>query len=371
MMDATNKDSAIRNWGDPGLTAVAFAAGAQFDTVSFTRGQHEILKSISFELRPREIICLVGPSGCGKTSILRLLGGAERVSSGRIAIDRKIVSDKNHFIPPERRNVGMVFQDFALFPHMTVMDNVLFGLNKIEPKAAHAQAANALQRVGLAHKAAAFPNTLSGGEQQRVALARAIAPRPSILLLDEPFSSLDQRLRDEVRIQTLAVLRETRSSCVIVTHDPEEALGLADRLIVMRSGQIVQIGTPEEIYKTPVDAETAAFFSPCNLIDAERTDDGLKTPFGLIPIRKADDTSAPLARVILRLHALEPCAPHEGRACLVKDHIYEGEFTRLTLIPEGLDTRFLARVPSHLTMKNGDLSHFRINPDHVVIFPLG
>lgn len=190
MTDAANTSLSVQAWGDPGLTAVAFAAGAQFDDVGFMRGDHEILKSISFELRPREIICLVGPSGCGKTTVLRLLGGAERISEGRITIDRKIVSDRNHFIPPERRNVGMVFQDFALFPHMSVMDNVLFGLNKIEAKAARAQANNALQRVGLAHKAKAFPNMLSGGEQQRVALARAIAPRPSILLLDEPFSAL-------------------------------------------------------------------------------------------------------------------------------------------------------------------------------------
>lgn len=270
MTDAANTSLSVQAWGDPGLTAVAFAAGAQFDDVGFMRGDHEILKSISFELRPREIICLVGPSGCGKTTVLRLLGGAERISEGRITIDRKIVSDRNHFIPPERRNVGMVFQDFALFPHMSVMDNVLFGLNKIEAKAARAQANNALQRVGLAHKAKAFPNMLSGGEQQRVALARAIAPRPSILLLDEPFSSLDRRLRDEVRTETLAVLRETRASCVIVTHDPEEALALADRVMVMRQGRIVQIGTPEEIYKKPVDPQTAEFSAPAILLKCEK-----------------------------------------------------------------------------------------------------
>lgn len=357
-------------WGDPGLTAVAFAAGAQFDNVGFLRGDQEILSAINFELRPREIICLVGPSGCGKTTVLRLLGGAERVSSGRITIDRKIVSDKNHFIAPERRHVGMVFQDYALFPHLSVMDNVLFGLNKIEKSAAHAQAVNALQRVGLIEKAKAFPNTLSGGEQQRVALARAIAPRPSILLLDEPFSSLDQRLRDEVRTQTLAVLRETRASCVIVTHDPEEALALADRVIVMRSGRIIQIGTPEDIYKNPIDSETAEFFSLCNIVDAEQSQEGLLTPFGIIPQPQQADRNLKNYRVILRLHALEPCAPSEGRACLVKEKIYEGEFTRLSLLPEGMEKLFWARVPSHMAVKLGDQKRFKINPEHSIVFPL-
>lgn len=369
MNDVVNTSLSTHTWGDPGLTAVAFAAGAKFDGVGFVRGENVILESISFELRPREIICLVGPSGCGKTTVLRLLGGAERVSTGRITIDRKIVSDKNHFIPPERRNVGMVFQDFALFPHLSVMDNVLFGLNKIEAKAARAQAANALQRVGLAHKAQFFPNTLSGGEQQRVALARAIAPRPSILLLDEPFSSLDQRLRDEVRTETLAVLRETRASCVIVTHDPEEALALADRVMVMRKGRIVQIGTPEEIYKNPVDPQTAEFFSPCNIVDARKTSAGFETPFGTIT-RSDHLPLNGLYRLILRLHALEPCSSNEGRACLVKEKIYEGEFTRLSLIPAGMERIFHARIPSHISIRTGEQKYFKINPEHTVLFPL-
>lgn len=370
MVETIDKSTMSLAWGSPGLTAVAFAAGAQFEDVGFTRGETDILKSISFELKPREIICLVGPSGCGKTSVLRLLGGAERRSSGRITIDRKIVSDANHFIPPERRNVGMVFQDFALFPHMRVLDNVLFGLNKIEAKAARALANNALQRVGMAHKANANPNTLSGGEQQRVALARAIAPRPSILLLDEPFSNLDQRLRDDVRAQTLAVLRETRASCIIVTHDPEEALSLADRVILMRKGQIVQIGTPEEIYRSPVDPQVAEFFSPCNIVDARKTITGYETPFGFVT--RKDDTM-PLERsyrLILRLHALEPCSSSEGRACLVKDKTYEGEFTRLSLIPAGLEQVFHARIPSHIPVNAGDHCYFKINAQHTISFPL-
>lgn len=353
-------------WGEPGLTAVAFAAGAEFDRVFFRKQKHEILSDISFELRPREIICLVGPSGCGKTSVLRLLGGAERVSSGRITIDRKIVSDHNHFIPPEKRRVGMVFQDFALFPHLTVMENILFGLNKVETVAAQAQAANALQRVGLTHKAKSFPSALSGGEQQRVALARAIAPRPSILLLDEPFSSLDQRLRDEVRTQTLSVLRETRSSCVIVTHDPEEALALADRLIVMRHGKIVQIGTPDAIYSHPVDHETAAFFSPCAVIEGKRSDGRIETAFGSVPSSHAQHNES--VSVVLRLHALEPCRSDQGCPCFVREKIFEGAYSRISLIPQGLDRPIWARIPSGTPIESGETHNFKVNPLHVVVF---
>jgi len=366
MSDEPETQPSSEQWGEPGLTAAAFAAGVKFDRVYFCKEKREILSNVTFELLPREIICLVGPSGCGKTSILRLLGGAENVSSGSITIDHKVVSDVDHFVPPEKRRVGMVFQDYALFPHLTVIENIQFGLNKIEAVAAKAQAANALERVGLSHKARSFPSALSGGEQQRVALARSIAPRPSILLLDEAFSSLDKRLRDEVRTQTLSVLRETRSSCIIVTHDPEEALSLADRLIVMRQGRIVQIGTPDIIYHQPVDYETAVFFSQCTIIEGERIPNGIKTVFGILPdVRPFDDVRVKIA---LRLHSLEPCPPEEGCLCLVKEKIFEGAFSRIRLIPQGLDLLIWVRIASDTVIKIGDIHNFKINPLHTLLF---
>ena len=352
-------------WGHAGLTAVSFASSAKFDKVCFIRNKHEIIKSASFELGLREIICLVGPSGCGKTTILRLLAGAERASSGCITIDQNVVSDRSHFSPPERRNVGIVFQDYLLFPHMSVIDNVLYGLHKFDKFSAQILAMNALERVGLREKIAYLPQALSGGEQQRVALARAIAPRPAIMLLDEPFSSLDQKLRREVRKHTFAILRETRSSCIIVTHDPEEALAFADRIIVMREGRIIQIGSPVEVYQSPVNREVAEYFSVCNILNARRTSQGIETPIGVIPYNDINKTFNG-SQVLFRLLALEPCDPSTGHICRVEGKIFEGEFTRLRIVVDDSFQPLWTLIPSTLAAKIGDYHHFRINPEQVI-----
>jgi iron(III) transport system ATP-binding protein len=238
-----------------------------------------VLDDVSLELRSGEVTCMLGPSGCGKSTLLRIAAGVERQDEGAVVVDGRVVSDATRHVPPEARQVGLVFQDFALFPHLRVAENVAFGLRG--PGAERAARARALlERVGLARHGRKYPHQLSGGEQQRVALARALAPRPRILLMDEPFSGLDNRLRDEIRDQTLDILKEERAAVLLVTHEPEEAMRMADRIALMRAGRIVQQGAPYNIYNNPVDKEAAMFFSDVNVIHGVVKNFATDTPFG-------------------------------------------------------------------------------------------
>jgi iron(III) transport system ATP-binding protein len=243
-----------------GKAGPVFAGEVVFENVSFTIQNKQILSNINLKLEAGKVACLLGASGCGKTTLLRLAAGILRPTSGRILLDGFEVSGARQFVPPEKRNMGLVFQDFALFPHMTALQNVAYGLYALERAEAHRVAALTLERVGLGHALGRYPTSLSGGEQQRVALARALVPRPQVILLDEPFSGLDQRLKEQVREDTLGLLRETRATALLVTHDPEEALAFADQIHVMQNGQLAQSGPPEELMHRPLRAATARFF---------------------------------------------------------------------------------------------------------------
>jgi iron(III) transport system ATP-binding protein len=224
-----------------------------------------VVRDVSFRVRPGEILCLLGPSGCGKSTTLRVIAGIERQVAGAIRADGLTLSDETTHLPPEARGVGLIFQDFALFPHLTVGQNVAFGLKGPRAETA-ARVAELLDRVDLEGYADKPPHMLSGGEQQRVALARALAPRPRIMLMDEPFSGLDNRLRDGIRDETLQLLKDEGTAVVLVTHEPEEAMRMADQIALMRDGQIVQKGAPYNIYNAPCDKAAAAFFSDINVI---------------------------------------------------------------------------------------------------------
>ncbi len=240
-------------------------------------GDVAVVDDVDLEVLPGEIVCLLGPSGCGKSTTLRIAAGVERQDAGTVAIDGGTVSDERRHLPPEARSVGLVFQDFALFPHLTIAENVEFGL----ARRARGGAEPMLARVGLSGYGAKYPHQLSGGEQQRVALARALAPNPRVMLMDEPFSGLDQRLRDEVRDASLSLLKAEGTGVLLVTHEPEEAMRMADRIALMREGRIVQIGAPYNIYNFPADRRAAAFFSDVNVISAVVRNGQTDTPFGL------------------------------------------------------------------------------------------
>ncbi|MDO5658974.1 MAG: ABC transporter ATP-binding protein [Paracoccus sp. (in: a-proteobacteria)] len=242
-------------------------------------GGRAVVDEVCFSVRPGEVACLLGPSGCGKSTTLRIIAGVDMQDSGTIHVDGKLVCDTVFRIPPERRQIGMMFQDFALFPHLSVADNVGFGL-KGGARANAARVDELLSRVRLSHHRDSYPHALSGGEQQRVALARALAPRPRVMLMDEPFSGLDERLRDGIRDDTLALLKEEGTAVLLVTHDPQEAMRMADQILLMREGRIVQRGAPYNIYNAPVDRAAAAFFSDINVIAGQVQGALTQTPFG-------------------------------------------------------------------------------------------
>ncbi|MFZ5710561.1 MAG: ABC transporter ATP-binding protein [Pseudomonadota bacterium] len=238
-----------------------------------------VVDDVSVTVRAGQVTCLLGQSGCGKSTTLRILAGVDRQDSGTVRIDGVAVSDAVRHMPPERRSVGLMFQDFALFPHLNVAGNVAFGLPKGMAGRA-ARVGDLLERVSLSGFGNKFPHELSGGEQQRVALVRALAPRPRIMLMDEPFSGLDERLRDGIRDETLSLLKEEGTAVLLVTHEPHEAMRMADEILLMRAGRIVQRGAPYNVYNAPVDLAAAAFFSDINILGGEVRGALTATPFG-------------------------------------------------------------------------------------------
>lgn len=271
-----------------------------FDDISHAYDGLPSVRGVSLDVEPGQILCLLGQSGSGKTTLLRIAAGIERQSAGRVFVDGREVAGPTVFLPPERRGIGLMFQDYALFPHLTIAHNVMFGLTRMPRAEAEKTARRALADVGLDAYADDYPHALSGGEQQRVALARAMAPSPSVILMDEPFSGLDRRLREDVRDKTLSVLANTRATCIVVTHDPEEAMRMGDRIALLREGRIVQVGTAEDLYRRPRDLFVARFFSDLNEIDGVVRDGAVETPLGGVTTDQFGDGS--LVTVCIRPH---------------------------------------------------------------------
>ena len=238
-----------------------------FKDVSCRFGDEDVVKNVSFDISDGEIVCLLGASGCGKTTSLRLAAGMEVPSAGEIFLNGRCVSTPTEVAPPEMRGIGFLFQDFALFPHLSVFDNVVFGIADQSRDDQKRRADMLLEAVGLSGFAEKFPATLSGGEQQRAALARAMAPKPRVVLMDEPFSNLDPQLRDQMRDLTLQLLNENDAAGLIVTHDAADALRMADRIAVQSAGEILQIDTPQVIYEAPNSLQVAAMFGAVNVME--------------------------------------------------------------------------------------------------------
>ncbi len=325
-----------------GKAAVTFAARLTFEDVSRRYGESLALDHVSLDIAPGEILCLLGPSGCGKTTLLRIAAGVERPSGGRVLIDGQEVAGPDRFVPPEKRGVGLMFQDFALFPHLSVLDNVAFGLNFLTRREAKAEALAALERVALAHYAAEYPHILSGGEQQRVALARAIAPRPGVLLMDEPFSGLDPRLRESMREETLAILHETRATSIVVTHDAEEAMRMGDRVALMRKGRIVQSGKALDLYRAPKDILAARTFSDLNELPARVEKGSAATALGRFFAGGIPDGKE--AIVCVRQSGVRLLPTGEGVPGRVLDRRFLGDVGLVEVAVQGLDAPILARV---------------------------
>ncbi len=318
-------------WGKRNTAVVSFASSLLFDDVSHDYGNGLVLKDVTINVEPGEVLCLLGPSGSGKSTILRIAAGIERPTSGSVWIDKRVVAGDGVDIPPEKRGVGLVFQDFALFPHLTIKQNVLFGLTAVPADIAQEEAERLLFRVGMAKMADLYPHQISGGEQQRIALARALAPRPGILLMDEPFSGLDARLRDNIRDETISLLRDTRSTSVIVTHDPEEALLVADKIALMNEGQLVQSGTGTDLYNHPNSLFVARFFSQLNIFYGKAAQGRIDTVFGAVPAKNLADGQ--MAAVCLRLQDVHVTAHKASRTRRAND-------TKVTVPGRILSRRF-------------------------------
>jgi iron(III) transport system ATP-binding protein len=324
----------------PGLVgpAATSAAGAlEIVGVRKSFGPTEVLRGVSIAIRPGAVCALLGPSGSGKTTLLRLVAGLERLDAGSIALDGRTLSGPGVEVRPERRRIGMVFQDWALFPHLTVAENVAFGLGRSGRRSPRTR--EALAMVGLEAFADRQPGTLSGGQQQRVALARALAPEPEVLLLDEPFSNLDVALRVRVRTEVARLLADAGITAVFVTHDQEEAFVLGTQVAVMRDGQIVQVATPAELYSRPADAWVATFVGDANLLPATIGGGVATSALGAVPVVDAPHGAT---RLLVRPEHVHLTPGDQGTVELVE--FYGHDCMVIARLDDGQQLR--ARVPT-------------------------
>ena len=307
------------------------------DNIHCTLGGQSILRGLNFALADGEVACLLGPSGCGKTTALRAIAGFLELQQGEVLLTGQCISRVGAVVPPERRGIGMVFQDYALFPHLSVADNIAFGLRDKSNSERAALVAEMLQLVGLSDKSQAFPHELSGGQQQRIALARALAPRPKLLLMDEPFSNLDTDLRRQLSLEMKSILKSQGIAAILVTHDQQEAFTLSDKIGVMFEGQIQQWGTPTELFYRPESPEIARFLSLGALIDGTVCDDDcLETELGLIEF--AEPIAADRGqRISIYLRPLDMELVEPGVvACEIEQIEFQGVHTLYHLrTPEG------------------------------------
>lgn len=310
-----------------------------------------VVQDLAFDAREGELLALLGPSGCGKTTTLRIIAGLERQDTGSVAIAGVTVADDSTFVPAERRRIGMVFQDYALFPHMSVARNVAYGLKRGPDNRERVDAV--LRLVGLLDLKDRAPAELSGGQQQRVALARALAPQPDLVMLDEPFSNLDQKLRVSVRREVKQILSDAGATAILVTHDQEEALSLADRIVVMNRGRAEQVGAPEELYHRPASRFVASFIGDAQFLRGEARDRIAHTLIGDVPL--VNESHGPVDVLLRPEHVRLERARSEtsGRHGTVVAREYFGHHQLLTVAIDAGHS-IVARLGAYSGIRPGD-----------------
>ncbi|WP_376717474.1 ABC transporter ATP-binding protein [Halomonas piscis] len=354
--------------------AVAPVAALSLSDVHHRFDRHPVVKGVELSVAPGEVVCLLGPSGCGKTTLLRIAAGLEVLQEGRVGLEGETVAapGRRH-VPPEKRSVGLAFQDSALFPHLSVLENVKFGLKSLPSGKRRERALERLEQLGMAEYADTYPHMLSGGQQQRVALARALAPEPRLMLLDEPFSSLDARLRDQIRDDTLHVLKNVGAATLLVTHDPEEAMFMADRIALMRDGVIVQTGTPRELYCAPCDPFVVTFFGEVNELYGVVEDGKVSTPVGTVEAGWLPEGSE--AVVMVRPEALRVSERDECGHAHVHSHVVMAKLLgRSSLLhlcahgPDDAEAHLHARVPGVFLPAEGQPVDIHLDLSQVFVF---
>lgn len=353
--------------GAIGDTPPARDAHLQVSQVRVRLGDHPALKGVDLSLAEGELGCLLGPSGCGKTTLLRAIAGLQPIEAGSITLAGRVLNDDSRSLAAEKRGIGLVFQDLALFPHLDVAANIAFGLPGKDRQHVRTRVADLIARLHLEGLQGRYPHELSGGQQQRVAIARSLAPAPALLLLDEPFSSLDAGLRKQLRAQLRELLKQLGSTAILVTHDQEEAMAFADRVAVMRQGLVEQYGTPWQVYHLPASPYVASFVGEGALLTVQRKGDGWLGALGPVPPGLVGKPPAgDRARLLVRPDDLLP-DPDSGLRARVEAIEFRGAQMLVRLIlADG--QRVPALWSSHLQLHVGGQVGLRWQPPHLVLF---
>jgi iron(III) transport system ATP-binding protein len=335
----------------------------------FPSQSQPVLQNISFNLREGELLGLLGPSGCGKTTLLRIIAGFDHPDTGTIKLDNTVVSNGNVNLPPEQRNTGMVFQDYALFPHLTIEDNIAFGLKTRQKSLSKSEIKQRVQEtlamVNLSGLEKRYPHQLSGGQQQRIALARALAPKPSLILLDEPLSNLDVQVREKLRHEIRNILKASGIAGIFVTHDQEEALAISDQIAVMRQGKIEQIGSPETIYAHPASRFVAEFVTQANFVPAKREGSYWKTEIGDWDIQESKNYQE--AELMLRQEDIKLKPEQNAPVVIAERHFLGREYRYCLETPSG--RRIHALTGLNINLSPGTRVNLSLPPEALRFFP--
>lgn len=335
-------------------------------SVQYAQSAQHAIHNVSFDLNSGDIACLLGPSGCGKTTILRAIAGFIAPSEGTIWLKGQQASAPKSVLSPEKRQVGVVFQDYALFPHLTVRKNIEFGLHKHPTNERKTRSDNLLELIGLEALAERFPHELSGGQQQRVALARALAPRPTLILLDEPFSNLDVELKERLTIEVRDILKAENTSAILVTHDQHEAFAMADQIGVMNAGELQQWDTPYRLYHEPQTRMVADFIGQGVFIQGQPTEQGLQIELGLLPYSNSIPPSTQPIDVLIRPDDIIHDDASPTKAKVLRKSFRGAEFLYTLELNNG--EQLLALVPSHHNHAIGEPIGIRLELDHIITF---